>query len=205
MKTGHRLHHRATAPTARSAKALLERRGIAYEEINLAKDPDGRAELARRTGMVTFPQIMIGGEPIGGFDELLAADRAGPLAELLAEPSAAGPASSRRRLTHDAAAAGAAGSARTRRSRARRRRSCGSCVPQRGHGSPSRRWTRKRSWKEPRAPSRWRKSSIVAPLASIPAAQRLLDRVAQRASCAARQPPAGRSGWMPARNSASSA
>jgi glutaredoxin 3 len=67
-----------------SAKTLLGRRGIAYEEINLAKDPDGRAKLRERTGMVTFPQIVIGGETLGGFDELLAADRAGRLKELTA-------------------------------------------------------------------------------------------------------------------------
>jgi glutaredoxin 3 len=63
---------------------LLSRRGIGYDEINLAKDPDGRAELSRRTGMVTFPQILIDGEALGGFDQLLAADRAGQLSELLA-------------------------------------------------------------------------------------------------------------------------
>jgi glutaredoxin 3 len=67
-----------------SAKTLLGRRGIAYEEINLAKDPDGRAKLQERTGMVTFPQIVIGGKTLGGFDELLAADRAGRLKELTA-------------------------------------------------------------------------------------------------------------------------
>jgi glutaredoxin 3 len=67
-----------------SAKTLLGRRGIAYEEINLAKDPDGRAELEQRTGMFTFPQIVIGEETLGGFEELLAADRAGRLRELLA-------------------------------------------------------------------------------------------------------------------------
>jgi glutaredoxin 3 len=67
-----------------SAKTLLNRRGISYEEINLAKDPDGRAELARKTGMFTFPQIVIEGETLGGFDELLAADRAGRLSQLLA-------------------------------------------------------------------------------------------------------------------------
>jgi glutaredoxin 3 len=67
-----------------SAKTLLGRRGIAYEEINLAKDPDGRAKLQERTGMVTFPQIVIAGETLGGFDELLAADRAGRLKELTA-------------------------------------------------------------------------------------------------------------------------
>ena len=66
-----------------SAKALLARRGIGYEEMNLARDPDGRAELARITGMFTFPQIMIDGESIGGFAELLAADREGRLPALL--------------------------------------------------------------------------------------------------------------------------
>jgi glutaredoxin 3 len=66
------------------AKMLLSRRGIDYEEINLAKDPDGRAQLAERTGMITFPQIVIDGEPLGGFDQLLAAARSGRLDELLA-------------------------------------------------------------------------------------------------------------------------
>ena len=67
-----------------SAKALLERRGIDYEEVNLARDADGRQKLSRITGMFTFPQIVIGEEPIGGFTELVAADRAGRLGELLA-------------------------------------------------------------------------------------------------------------------------
>jgi glutaredoxin 3 len=67
-----------------SAKALLERRGIGYEEINLARDPDSRAKLQRVTGMFSFPQIVIGEEPIGGFTELLAADREGRLTGLLA-------------------------------------------------------------------------------------------------------------------------
>ena len=67
-----------------SAKTLLERRGIQYHEINLARDPDGRAELQRRTGMFSFPQIVIDDETVGGFAELLAADREGRLTELLA-------------------------------------------------------------------------------------------------------------------------
>lgn len=67
-----------------SAKALLDRRGISYEEVNLARDPDSRDELVRQTGMFTFPQIVIDGEPVGGFTELLSADRDGRLGELLA-------------------------------------------------------------------------------------------------------------------------
>ena len=68
----------------RTAKTLLERRGIAYEEINLAKDADGRAELVARTGMMTFPQVILDGQPLGGFQELAAADRTGRLAEFRA-------------------------------------------------------------------------------------------------------------------------
>lgn len=67
-----------------TAKMILTRRGIGYEEINLAKDPDGRAELAQRTGMTTFPQIVIGEATLGGLDELVAATREGRLDELLA-------------------------------------------------------------------------------------------------------------------------
>jgi glutaredoxin 3 len=67
-----------------TAKALLAKRGIEYREVNLARDPDGREALAHKTGMITFPQIVIGGETLGGFDQLLAADRDGRLKQLLA-------------------------------------------------------------------------------------------------------------------------
>ena len=67
-----------------SAKALLQQRGLEYEEINLARDPDGRSALAQKTGMFSFPQIVIDGQTIGGFSELLSADREGRLEELLA-------------------------------------------------------------------------------------------------------------------------
>jgi glutaredoxin 3 len=70
-------------PYCRQAKALLAKRGLGYEEINLAKDADGRVELARRTGMMTFPQVIIGEELIGGFDQLLAAERSGRLDQIL--------------------------------------------------------------------------------------------------------------------------
>ena len=64
------------------AKGLLDARGLEYEEINLERDPDGRAELASRTGMLSFPQILIDDELVGGFMELVAADRAGRLKTL---------------------------------------------------------------------------------------------------------------------------
>jgi glutaredoxin 3 len=68
----------------RQAKALLAARGVEYMEVNLAKDPDGRAALVQRTGQMTFPQIVIGDRAIGGFRELLEADRDGTLDALLA-------------------------------------------------------------------------------------------------------------------------
>lgn len=68
----------------RSAKSLLESRGVDYVEVNLAKDPVGRAELVELTGQMTFPQIVVGDRSIGGFRELLEADREGLLQELLA-------------------------------------------------------------------------------------------------------------------------
>jgi glutaredoxin 3 len=68
----------------RQAKALLEARGVSYREVNLAKDPVGRAELVALTGQMTFPQLVIGERSIGGFRELLEADRTGMLPELLA-------------------------------------------------------------------------------------------------------------------------
>ena len=67
----------------RQAKALLEARGVDYREVNLSKDPDGRADLAALTGQKTFPQIVVGRRSIGGFRELIEADRAGSLEELL--------------------------------------------------------------------------------------------------------------------------
>jgi glutaredoxin 3 len=67
-----------------SAKTLLQRRGISYEEINLARDADSRDRLSSLTGMFTFPQILIDGQSVGGFAELLAADREGRLTDLLA-------------------------------------------------------------------------------------------------------------------------
>ncbi|MFL5781738.1 MAG: glutaredoxin domain-containing protein [Thermoleophilaceae bacterium] len=67
----------------RQAKALLQSRGVEYDEVNLAKDPVGRTDLVARTGQMTFPQIVVGDRAIGGFRELLEADRAGVLDSLL--------------------------------------------------------------------------------------------------------------------------
>lgn len=65
-------------------KRLLDAHGLAYEEIDLARDPQTRIELARRTGMMTFPQVLVDDQLIGGFSETEAAARSGRLADLLA-------------------------------------------------------------------------------------------------------------------------
>jgi glutaredoxin 3 len=65
-------------------KGMLQARGVDFSEVNLAKDPQGRVELASRTGMMTFPQVLIDGELLGGFAEVQSAIESGRLDELLA-------------------------------------------------------------------------------------------------------------------------
>lgn len=65
-------------------KGLLSTRDIEFSEVNLSKDPVGRDELARRTGMMSFPQVIVDGELLGGFKEVSAAAESGRLDELRA-------------------------------------------------------------------------------------------------------------------------
>jgi len=66
------------------AKALLDAKGIAYEEISLDDDPAFRRTLFDLTGGWTVPQILIDGTPIGGYTELWRLDHSGALDERLA-------------------------------------------------------------------------------------------------------------------------
>jgi glutaredoxin 3 len=66
------------------AKALLDARGLPYEEIELDDGVNFRATLHELTGGWTVPQILIGDQPIGGYTELWRLDREGLLAGLLA-------------------------------------------------------------------------------------------------------------------------
>jgi glutaredoxin 3 len=66
------------------AKALLDSRGIEYEEVSLDDDPAFRQKLFDLTGGWTVPQILVDGRPIGGYTELWRLDRDGRLAERLA-------------------------------------------------------------------------------------------------------------------------
>jgi glutaredoxin 3 len=66
------------------AKALLDARGLAYEEVSMDDDEAFRAHLQELTGGWSVPQIVIDGRPIGGYTELWRLDRDGRLNELLA-------------------------------------------------------------------------------------------------------------------------
>jgi glutaredoxin 3 len=66
------------------AKALLDSRGIAYDEIRLDNDTHFRQKLLDLTGGWTVPQILVDGKPIGGYTELWRLDKSGRLAEQLA-------------------------------------------------------------------------------------------------------------------------
>jgi glutaredoxin 3 len=71
-------------PYCTRAKALLNKRGIPFDEIDVTGDDAKRAWLVQATGRRTVPQIFIKGESIGGSDELHALDRTGELAKKLA-------------------------------------------------------------------------------------------------------------------------
>ena len=66
------------------AKAYLEKKGLAFEEINLEGDPDFREKIQALTGGWTVPQIVVNGTPIGGYDDLRRIDQSGELDKLLA-------------------------------------------------------------------------------------------------------------------------
>jgi glutaredoxin 3 len=67
-------------PYCTRARALLERKGVAFTDIDIVEEPVRRAEMVRRAGgRTSVPQIFINGEHIGGSDELVALDRAGKL------------------------------------------------------------------------------------------------------------------------------
>ena len=69
------------------AKTLLQAKSVAFTEIDVTHDPDLEAEMMERSGRRTVPQIFVGGEHVGGFDDLVALDASGQLDPLLAHDS----------------------------------------------------------------------------------------------------------------------
>lgn len=64
----------------RQAKELLDRKGLVYEDLDIASDPACREELRRRLPRAkAIPQIFIDGNHIGGYEDLCLLDRGGEL------------------------------------------------------------------------------------------------------------------------------
>lgn len=79
------IYTKTGCPYCARAKALLEQKGVAYDEREIIGDPDARREmLGRANGRTTVPQIFIAGAHIGGSDDLAALESAGKLDALLA-------------------------------------------------------------------------------------------------------------------------
>ena len=74
----------AVCPYCVAAKNLLKARGLEWTEIRVDTDQTQRETMLKRSGGArTVPQIFINDQHVGGFDELVAADRSGQLKELL--------------------------------------------------------------------------------------------------------------------------
>jgi glutaredoxin 3 len=74
----------SVCPYCARAKALLNAKGVAFDERLVELSPEGRQFLVDLTGRQTVPQVLIDDAPVGGFDELSALNRSGELDRLLA-------------------------------------------------------------------------------------------------------------------------
>ena len=77
------LYTTAYCPYCINAKALLTRKGVTYEEIDVSRSPERMAEMLQRSMRRSVPQIFIGEQHVGGFDDLAALERGGKLDALL--------------------------------------------------------------------------------------------------------------------------
>lgn len=74
-----------TCTLCHSVENLLNVREIPYEKVILLEESDEHRALEQRSGMKTLPQVFIGSLLVGGYQETLAADQAGMLADLLVD------------------------------------------------------------------------------------------------------------------------
>jgi glutaredoxin 3 len=82
------IYSTASCPYCVAAKNLLKSQGLEWSEVRVDTDLAQRATmLARSGGARTVPQIFINDQHVGGYDELVAADRSGKLAQLLELPA----------------------------------------------------------------------------------------------------------------------
>lgn len=80
------IYSTAVCPYCVAAKNLLKAKGLAWEEVRVDTDPAQRDLMLQRSGgRRTVPQIFVNNQLVGGYDDLVAADRSGKLAALLGE------------------------------------------------------------------------------------------------------------------------
>lgn len=78
----------AVCPYCVAAKNLLKSKGLEWTEVRIDMDAEQRQTmLARSGGRRTVPQIFVNDHHVGGFDDLVAADRSGELSRLLEQPA----------------------------------------------------------------------------------------------------------------------
>ncbi len=77
------IYTKERCPYCVRAKALLQKKGAAYDEIDVEGNDDLRVWLAETSGQKTVPQIFVDGQPLGGFSDIDALDRQGKLDAIL--------------------------------------------------------------------------------------------------------------------------
>ena len=77
------IYSKKNCPFCVRAKALLDRKGFPYEEIDAEGQDELRFWLAETSGQKTVPQIFVDGRPLGGFSDIDSLDKQGKLDPLL--------------------------------------------------------------------------------------------------------------------------
>lgn len=77
------VYSKANCPFCVRAKRLLEKKGVAFEEISVEGKDELRTWLVEKTGQMTVPQIFVGERSLGGFSDIAALDQQGRLDPLL--------------------------------------------------------------------------------------------------------------------------
>lgn len=81
------MYSTAICPYCVAAKNFLKQRGVEWREVRIDLDPVARDEMLAKAKRTSVPQIFINGTHVGGFDDMVALDRAGGLAPLLESAS----------------------------------------------------------------------------------------------------------------------
>ena len=89
MSSNVSLYTKPYCPYCIQAKALLERKGVSFRDIDITDDPALAAEMQRCSGRHTVPQIFIGDVHVGGASDLFELEAAGRLDPLLQSTLAA--------------------------------------------------------------------------------------------------------------------